>query len=163
MICVDCITPVPLKKLFDKYGMAGNCKYCGHHGPIIESKRLFDYIYERVEENVASKEELSPYELGMLYDCGSDFIPVADINIVLMEWFDLDSEAYVKDLCDAAPPEFRQDDVGETHFYGDDGTLERNIYEDRWRRFVEDIHYKHRYFNVEADQFLDSEIGRAHV
>lgn len=157
MICFDCVTPAPLKKLFDTRGTAGDCKYCGCHGRAMESKQLFDYVYERVAENVARKDDLSHYELGMLYHGGSDFITVSVIDIVLAEWFELDNEPYFADLCDGAPPEFRMDDAGgETHFYDDDGTLEQNIYEDRWRKFVEDVHYKHRYFNAGADQFLDS-------
>ncbi len=157
MICVDCVTPAPLKKLFDTHGTAGDCEYCGRHGHAMESKHLFDYVYERVAENVARKDDLSHYELGLLYHCGSDFIAVSDIDIVLMEWFELGNEPYFSDLCDGVPPEFRVDDAeDETHFYDDDGTLEQNFYEDRWKKFVEDIHYKHRYFNAGADHFLDS-------
>jgi hypothetical protein len=123
----------------------------------MESKQLFDYVYERVAENVAGKDDLSHYELGMLYDCGSDMIAVSDIDIVLMEWFELGEEPYFEDLCNGVPREFRIDDAGdETHFYDDDGTLEQNLYEDRWEAFVDDVHYKHRYFNAAADQFLDS-------
>lgn len=157
MICVDCVTPAPLKKLFDTYGAVGDCKYCGRHGRAMESKQLFSYVYERVAENVAGKDDLSHYELCMLYHGGSDFITVSDIDIVLTEWFELGNEPYSEDLCDGVPPEFRRDDAGnETHFYSDDGTLEQNIYENHWERFVEDVHYKHRYFNTGAGQFLDS-------
>jgi RES domain len=35
-------------------------------------------------------------------------------------------------------------------------TLEQNLYEDRWETFVDDVHFKHRYFNSGADKFLDS-------
>ena len=157
MICFDCVTPAPLKKLFDTYGTVGDCKYCGRHGRAMESKQLFSYVYERVAENVAGKDDLSHYELCMLYHGGSDFITVSDIDIVLTEWFELGNEPYSADLCDGVPPEFRRDDAGnETHFYSDDGTLEQNIYENHWERFVEDVHYKHRYFNAGAGQFLDS-------
>ncbi|BBP82353.1 hypothetical protein PHLH8_19950 [Pseudomonas sp. Pc102] len=157
MICVDCIRPAPLKKLVDTHGAEGECKYCGRLGHAIESKQLFNYVYERVAENVASKDDLSHYELGLLYHCGSDFVAVSTIDIVLAEWFELGNEPYFEDLCGAVPPEFKVDDAGdETHFYSDDGTLEQNIYEDRWKKFIEDVHYKHRYFNVGADQFLHS-------
>ena len=157
MICVDCVTPAQLKKLFDTHGTTGDCKYCGRNGHAMESKQLFDYVYERVSENVAVKDDLSHYELGMLYHCGADLIAISDIDIVLMDWFELGNEPYFADLCEGVPPEFRMDDAGnETHFYGDDGTLEQNIYEARWDEFVEDVHFKHRFFNAGADQFLDS-------
>tara|TARA_R110002072_G_scaffold302947_1_gene490305 strand:+ start:9849 stop:11021 length:1173 start_codon:yes stop_codon:yes gene_type:complete len=118
---------------------------------------LFNYVYERVAENVARKDDLSYYELTMLYQGGSDYITVSTIDVVLVEWFELESEPYFADLCDGVPSEFKVDDDGhETHFYDDGGTLEQNSYEARWKKFVEDIHYKHRYFNVGAGQFLDS-------
>lgn len=157
MICVECVTPASLKKLFDTHGTAGDCRYCGRHRHAMELKQLFNYIYERVDENVAIKDDLSHYELCLLHDYGSDFIAISDIDIVLMEWFGLDNEPYFEELCDGVPTEFRQDDAGNTtHFYSDDGTLEQNIYEGRWKKFVDDVHYKHRYFNTGARQFLDS-------
>lgn len=157
MICFECVTPEPLKKLFDTYGTEGDCKYCGRKGYAIESTQLFNYVYERVAENVASKDDLSHYELCLLYDCGSDFAAVEEIDIVLVEWFDLGNEPYIDDLCAGVPAEFRKDDEGnDTHFYSDDGTLEQNVYEHHWKQFVDDIHYKHRYFNTGADKFLDS-------
>ncbi|WP_410480274.1 RES family NAD+ phosphorylase [Pseudomonas sp. DCA-1] len=157
MICVDCVKPAPLKKLFDSSGAEANCRYCSRHGQVIESQRLFDYVYERVAENVATKDDLSDYELGLLYHCGSDFINVSDIGVVLSEWFDLGEEPYFEDLCGGVPSEFNIDDqANETHFYSDDGTLEQNFYEERWKAFVNDVHYKHRYFNTGAGEFLDS-------
>ena len=87
MICVDCVTPVPLKKLFVTLGAAGDCEYCGRHGQTMDSKQLFAYVYERVSENVAVGDDLSHFELGMLYECGDDSIPIADIDSVLAEWF----------------------------------------------------------------------------
>lgn len=158
MICINCVTPSPIKKFFKMHGaMMSGCKYCGGYGLAITKKQLFDYIFERVSENVATKDDLSCYELSMLYDCGSDFISIADIGIVLSEWFDLGDEPYFYDLCNNVPPRFNFDETGrEIHFYSDNGTLEKNIYEYRWEQFVEDFHYKHRYFNAGASQFLDS-------
>ncbi|MGV8400901.1 RES family NAD+ phosphorylase [Pseudomonas aeruginosa] len=157
MICIDCVSPAPLKKLFEAHGNAGVCKYCQSHGDTLEPKLLFKYIYERVEENVARKDDLSHYELGLLYHCGSDFIAVSDIGIVLSEWFDLGEEPYFEELCAGLPKEFLVDDHGdETHFYGDDGTLEQNIYEACWDKFVDDVRYTHRFFNTGANRFLDS-------
>lgn len=157
MICIDCVTPEPLKRLFDTNGTDGDCKYCGRQGYSIETEQLFSYVYERVAENVAGKDDLSDYELCMLYDCGSDFIAVSEIDIVLMEWFDLGNEPYFDDLCKRVPAEFLKDDEGnETHFYEDNGTLEQNLYEYRWQEFVDDVHYKHRYFNPDANKFLDT-------
>lgn len=157
MICIDCVKPAPLKKLFEMHETEAECTYCARHGQVIQSKRLFDYVYERVAENVAGREDLSNYELGLLYECGSDCIAVADIGVVLSEWFDLGEEPYFDDLYDGVPREFITDDkANQTHFYDDNGTLERNFYEERWKKFIDDVQYKHRYFNTEALKFLDS-------
>lgn len=157
MICIDCVTPASLKRLFEVHGTEANCRYCGRMQHALESDFLFGYVYDRVAENVADKDDLSHYELGLLYDCGSDFIAVADIDIVLSEWFDLGEEPYIDELSDRVPRAFRIDDDGdEAHFYSDDGTLEHNSYEERWGAFVDDVQFKHRYFNSGADKFLDS-------
>ena len=157
MICLDCVAPQPLKKLFGQQDKAGNCKYCGKEGRAIEPQALFDYIYKRVEENVAAEHHLSYYEHGLLYECGADDIAVQTIDIVLMEWFGLEDEPYFDDLYNGVPPEFKVNEAGhETHFYSDDGHLERNVYEEKWARFIHDIRYSHRFFNSNAGKFLDS-------
>lgn len=157
MICVDCVTPAPLKKLFLAHGTSGDCEYCGRHGRTMDAKQLFAYVYDRVSENVAVREDLSDFELNMLYEGGDDSIPIADIDVVLAEWFELGKEPYFNELCAGVPSEFKTDDAGYARdFYGDDGTLELNVYEARWDSFVEGVHYRHRYFNPEATQFLDS-------
>lgn len=157
MICLDCVTPQPLKKLFDQQGKVGSCKYCGKEGRTIESQALFDYIYKRVEENVAAEHHLSNYEHVLIYECGAGDIAVQAIDIVLMEWFGLGEEPYFDDLYSEAPPEFKINESGnEMHFYSDDGHLERNIYEEKWTKFIHDIRYSHRFFNPNAGKFLDS-------
>jgi bacterioferritin-associated ferredoxin len=98
MICVDCVKPASLKKLIDTLGTEADCKYCASQARAIESNQLFAYVYERVAENVASKDDLSQYELGLLYECGSDFVDVQRIDIVLSEWLDLGDEPYFDDL-----------------------------------------------------------------
>lgn len=157
MICIDCVTPQPLKTLVDVHGRTGECKYCRCRGRVMASRQIFEYIHERVAENVAGKDDLTHYELDMLYHGGTDSIAIADIDIVLMEWFELGEEPYFDDLLASVPPEFKVDDAGdETHFYSDDGTLEENIYEARWDKFVDDVRYTHRFFNAGARKFLDS-------
>ncbi|TEP81950.1 RES domain-containing protein [Pseudomonas aeruginosa] len=157
MICIECVTPEPLKKLFDTHGQEGDCNYCQRHGNTIDSRVLFAYIYDRVKENIPRKESLSDYELSMLYGAHVELFPIAEIDIVLMEWLDLGNERYFDDLCDGIPDEFRLDDAGDnTHFYGEDDAMEVNLYEVRWRQFVEGVQYTHRFFNANAREFLDS-------
>ncbi|MFJ2995686.1 RES family NAD+ phosphorylase [Pandoraea sp. NPDC087047] len=157
MICIECVTPAPLKKLFDTHGEEGDCKCCQRHAMTIEPQILFEYIYDRLRENIAQKDDLTEFELGMLYECGSDNIAVADVGVVLSEWLDLGDEKYFDALVSGVPEEFKVDDEGhETHFFGDDGTLEKNAYEVKWEEFVAGVQYTHRFFNAKSRQFLDS-------
>lgn len=157
MICIECVTPEPLKKLFDAYGQEASCKYCQRRGKAIESQFLFEYVYGRVRENIARKDNLSDYELSMLYGARVELFPIAEIDIVLSEWLDLGNEPYFDDLCSGVPDEFNLDDVGDTtHFYGEDEAMEVNLYEGRWNQFVEGVQYTHRFFNSNAGEFLDS-------
>jgi len=157
MICIECVAPEPLKKLFDVHGHEGDCKYCNRRGKAIDSLVLFEYIYDRVRENVAGKEDLSQYELGMLYVARVELFPIAEIDIVLSEWLDLGDEPYFDDLCNGVPAEFTVDDAGDpTHFYGEDNAMEMNLYDSRWEQFIEGLQYMHRFFNGNAKNFLDS-------
>lgn len=157
MICSACVTPLALKDLVNRIGSPDTCSYCNATGIAVESKFLFDYIYERVKENVAAEDDLSSYEHAMIYELGSDEIVVSSYDIVLMEWCKLGDEVYFDDLCNGVPAEFKINSRGqETHFYSDDGLLERNIYEDRWTTFIDDIRHAHRFFNPNAGVFLDA-------
>lgn len=157
MICVDCVTPQPLKRFVLENGHAETCNYCGTANTAVAARLVFDYIFERVRENFAAEDDLSQSEHDMLYEGGADDIPVASIDVVLSEWLNLGDEACFNDLSDAVPPEFNIDSRGnETHFYGDDGLLERNFYEESWQAFIENIRHAHRFFNPTAREFLDS-------
>lgn len=157
MICIDCVKPEPLKKHIALNGQPHPCRYCGKTGTAVAADTLFGYIYDRVRENVADEDGLSQFEYGMIYEGGADDIAVQSIDIVLAEWFDLGDEPYFDDLLAGVPPEFKVNARGhETHFYSDDGLLERNFYEDRWAAFIEDIRHAHRFFNPKARGFLDA-------
>lgn len=157
IICLACVTPPALKELVNRHGLLDVCSYCKNVGQAVETKILFDYIYERVRENVAAEDDLSEFEHASIYEMGSDKIAVNSYDIVLMEWFDLADEVYFDDLCDRVPNDFKINSRGkETHFYNDDGLLERNFYEDRWTKFIDDIRHAHRFFNPNARGFLDA-------
>lgn len=157
MICIDCVKPESLKKHIALNGQTHGCQYCGKTGTAVAPDFLFGYIYDRVRENVADEDGLSQFEHGMIYEVGADDIAVQSIDIVLSEWFDLGEEPYFDDPLNGVPPEFKINARGhETHFYSDDGLLERNFYEDRWSALIEDIRHAHRFFNPKARGFLDA-------
>lgn len=157
MICIDCISPTSLKSLVSPQESSLVCRYCGNHSLGIDSSTLFDHILERVVENTASDEDLSSLELGLIWDCGSDHISLADIEIVLSDWIDLGTEPYFDDLCAHIPQALRINDQGEErYYYGDDGSLKKNFYEDKWLGFTTNIQHSYRFFNTSARGFLDT-------
>lgn len=157
MICSACVTPEPLKKLIQRNGLLLHCQYCDKAGISVEKNFLFDHVLELVDKNIASEEDLSPFELGLIYECGSDHISVQSIDIVLAEWFNLGHEPYFDDLMAYVPQDYLKNEQGfDRHFFSDDGDLERNFYEDRWEKFIADIRHTHRFFNSNAKSFLDS-------
>ncbi len=103
MICIECVTPESLKKLFDAHSQEAECKYCQRRGTAIKAQVLFEYVYARVSENIARKEDLSEYELSMMYGARVELFPIAEIDIVLSEWLDLGNESYFDDLRSGVP------------------------------------------------------------
>lgn len=157
MICSGCVTPEPLKKLIQRDGLLLHCQYCDKAGTAVENNFLFDHILDLVEKNIASEDDLSPFELGLIYECGSDHVAVQPIDIVLAEWFNIGDEPYFDDLMAHVPEKYLKTEQGlDRHFFFDDGDLERNFYENLWEKFVADIRHTHRFFNSNAKDFLDS-------
>ena len=157
MICIDCVTPELLKKHISEHGTNHTCQYCGNVALAVESKSLFDYILERAVENTATEDDLSSYEYAMLFDCGSDDIPSAFLDVVLSEWMDLGMDPYFDDLYEHASTELKTNTRGmDRHYFRDDGLLEWNSYEEKWGKFITGIRHSHRFFNPNAKEFLDS-------
>jgi hypothetical protein len=160
MICIACVTPTQLKRFVHERGTFTRCVYCGEEGTAVEPKVFFDYVLERVDENVATEGDLSSWEETSIYDLGSDDINTATIDVVLSEWFNLGDDPYYGDLMAYLPEAYvKNDRGGDRHFYVDDGQLERNIYEDRWDQFLAGIQHSHRFFNTQAREFLESIFG----
>ncbi len=157
MICSDCVKHPSLKQLVSEKGMVGVCQHCGYARTGSDIDYIFQYIYERVRENVATEDDLSNFEYGMLYEVGSDDISIFTWDIIFEDLFGLEDEVFYDELVDRIPPEFKINSRGrETHFYEDTGLLEVNFYETKWARFIDDIRHEHRFFNQNARGFLDS-------
>lgn len=157
MICSACVTPLPLKKLIDDRGHPRLCRYCNEVGIAVSTQDFFKEIYQLVEENLATRDDLSWFEDVMLFECGSDETNVAGIGEVLAEWFNLGEEPYFDDLYAEVPTEYKNsNNAGRTLFFEDAGRLERNFYEDKWIKFITTISHSHRFFNSNAKEFLDS-------
>ncbi|MCH5652220.1 RES family NAD+ phosphorylase [Pseudomonas syringae] len=157
MICVNCVTPQALKGLVARVGTHQICQYCSDDEIAVEANVLFERILELVVENTATEDDLSQYEYWMLFEGGSDDIPIACLDVVLSEWLELGEEPYFEDLWSYASKELTTNDRGmERHYFGDDGLLERNFFESKWTNFIQGIKHSHRFFNANAREFLDS-------
>ena len=157
MICSGCVKPEQLKQFIHGRGLHQYCHYCETVATVVEKKLLFDHILDLVDKNVATEENLTSYELGLIYECGSDFVAVQSIDIVLSEWFDLGDDPYFDDLmAHVSEPYLKNQQGHERHFFSDDGDLELNLYEAKWEEFIQGIRHAHRFFNPNAKGFLDS-------
>lgn len=157
MICCDCVTPQVLKELIAEHGECVTCKYCGCAKTGVQASFLFDYILDRVAENTATEDDLSQFEYWMIFEGGADDIPVQHLDIVLSEWAELGEEPYFEDLFSHAPKEMLINEREMPRFYfGDEGLLERNFFEDKWINFIDGVRHSHRFFNPKAKEFLDS-------
>ncbi|MFJ3410902.1 RES family NAD+ phosphorylase [Pseudomonas protegens] len=160
MICFDCVTHPTLKDHIRENGEGGVCHYCGTEGTVVDRTLIFQQILDRVAENTATENDLSQYEYWMLFEGGSDDIPIAYLDVVLSEWAELGEELFFDDLYDYAPNYFKTNDREmDRHYFADGGALERNIFEDKWNSFIQDIRHTHRFFNASAGKFLDSVFG----
>lgn len=159
MICIDCVTPMPLKRLISENGKNHTCQHCGNDGVAIEPRFLFDYILERAHENIATVEDLSFYEQAMVFNCGSESISLADADMhgVLAEWMELGDEPYFSELYVYIESDLKAYgiDMNCRYFY-DDGSLENNEYESKWEYFIGHVKHSYRFFNSNAREFLDS-------
>lgn len=157
MICESCVNFKSLKELIASKGKADECKYCYSNTTCLDEPEVFTYIQSRLDEVLTSTEHLSPYEQGMVYECGSDDPHIFPIWEFLGDANEIAREEIIDSLLNYLPKEFYVDDKGnEEHFVFDDGTLEQNDYADKWQAFVEDIHHDRRFFNKSAKEFLDS-------
>ena len=77
MICINCVTPTQLKRFVHDRGTFARCFYCGKEGTAVEPKVFFDYVLERVDENVATEGDLSAWEETSIYNLGADDINTA--------------------------------------------------------------------------------------
>lgn len=156
LVCIDCMSPNALKDLLAAEGTAGQCFFCHGQNLCITTRALYDYLWDRIRENIVFIDKLSDYEQAMIYECGSDDIQIATIDVVLSEWLGLGEDPYIDDAIENLPDDLRQDEYGnQRHFFMDEGNLERNPYDDKWVAFVRGITHVHRFFNSGASAFLD--------
>lgn len=158
MICEECVSLVSLKTLIKEGGNKQSCAYCEKDGICIETDTLFKFVEQQTIEALKPVHELSFYEQGMIFECGSDEIGVFPLWEFIQNILSTEEEQLAEDIDDALQSEFFASQGNhEALFTFDDGTLEDcNDYEDEWKKFIHSIHHERRYFNKSAEVFLDS-------
>jgi len=156
-ICQSCSKNESIRSFIQNNRTKEQCHYCGESGFAAPITTVFDHILCLIDDNFASNDDLTHYEQVMIYDCGSDNIPIYEIDEIISENLNLDSEPYFDDLIKYIPTEYKKDGNGSTrHFFADDGYLENNIYDQLWEKFSLEINHSFRFFNANANKFLDS-------
>lgn len=156
LVCINCTSAKPLKVLVETQGAQGQCSFCQSESLCITTQVLYGFLWERIRENTAFIDDLSSYEQAMIHEYGLDDVQVATIDVVLVEWLELNEDPYIDDALNNLPLDLQRDADGrERRFYFDQGNLERNPYDERWSEFVRDVSHVHRFFNTRALEFLD--------
>jgi hypothetical protein len=156
MICTECVIPIPLKKLIAGQGGFGDCQYCQKPGMCLQDETVLEYIKERILESFRTLEELSHIEQHIFFH-GSDKITPSEFWAIVQDDYTVGTDAFVERAINYLEEDLALDEHGETQIWAlDDGTLARNVYEERWQKFVLDTHHGYRFFNFAAKEFLDS-------
>ncbi|KTD33024.1 RES domain protein [Legionella nautarum] len=152
-ICISCVNPEPLKKYIKNKNKKTNCAYCNAFDFSVKTIQLYNCLEQRFKGLLVEENFLSPYERGMISECGSD-IPVVK---ELWEWigdFNIAMPNITEEFYHWINDRWHNK---ENQLYAlDDGTLEDNEYENKWDRFTEKLFHSQRFFNQDVELFLDS-------
>ncbi len=122
------------------------CSYCGVNDFCVNDIQLYNLLEMRLKECLVVIDDLSDFERGMIYECGSDTPYVQNIW-GWIEGFDIGAEQVVNDF---------YIHIDDTSLYAlNDGTLENNRYEREWVTLTNKIFYHQRFFNENIEKFLD--------
>jgi len=157
MICTNCVNFDSLKSFIKENGADNECSYCGEAGVCAEQEKIFTFIKNQLFEVLTPTDELSDFEQGMIFECGSDDPHVYPVWEFIQDSNEIAEENVTAAFLEWLPSEYTIDSDGNEILYVfDDGTLEYNDFSVKWDLFVKDINHNHRFFNKNAEEFLDS-------
>ncbi|HFQ5440681.1 TPA: RES family NAD+ phosphorylase [Vibrio vulnificus] len=150
-ICEKCIDVVAVREEVKKLNIGENtCFYCGNVALVAHKKDIFSFIEDNFFSSILPISECSSMEQASFWG-GSDELSVKEIWEIIQN-LELGNDKLETDLIDYMSEGLTSSD---NLFVIDDGTLDNNIYEDKWLGFIESISHDQRFFNNEVKIFLD--------
>ena len=158
-VCIDCLKSNPLKSYAVTNGSINKCNYCLGTNSCLDTEEAFRLITDRVKNTIIPLEELNSYFQAMFWE-GADIVDTFDLSSFVTDIIEIENEDFSEELIDYLYSEIgTENDI----FVIDDGTLENNIYDEKWEDFIESSLHSYRFFNDRARSFLDSVFETIHV
>ncbi|MGR5148056.1 RES family NAD+ phosphorylase [Photobacterium alginatilyticum] len=150
-ICKDCVEVGEVKKEVERLNIGQEvCCYCDSKSIVAPKESVFSFIENNFFEAIIPIDECSPQESSSFWG-GSDDLYVKEIWEIIHD-IGLKNEVLESDLSSYLSQKIGVEDK---LFTLNDGTLENNLYQDRWLSFIDSISHGKRFFNFEVSQFLD--------
>lgn len=150
-ICKECVEVGEVQKEVERLNIGQEvCCYCDSKSIVAPKESVFSFIENNFFEAIIPIDECSPQESSSFW-CGSDDLYVKEIWEIIHD-IGLKNEALEGDLSSYLS---QQVDVENNLFTLNNGTLENNLYQDKWLCFIDSISHGKRFFNFEVNQFLD--------
>ena len=150
-ICKKCVEVDEVQKEVEKLNIGLEvCNYCHSKSIVAPKDSIFSFIENNFFEAIISIDECSQRESSSFLG-GSDDLYVKEIWEIIHD-IGLKNETLESDLSTYLSEQL---DVKNKLFTLDDGTLEDNLYQNKWLKFIDSISHGKRFFNFEVSHFLD--------
>jgi hypothetical protein len=150
---VKCVYHRSFKEFVTSNGLSASCDYCKNQDICVKDEVFEQFLLAKSAEILVTTDELSAYEHGMIFECGSDEPPVHELFDFFESYLNSVNASFVEKFVERLPDE--QDKNGHSILYVlNDGNLdELNDFENRWYAFNQSIRHGKRFFNKSAFTF----------
>lgn len=150
-ICKECVEVDEVQKEVERLSIGLElCNYCNFKNVVAPKESVFSFIENNFFEAIISIDECSPQESSSFWG-GSNDLYVKEIWEIIHD-LGLKNEMLESDLSNYLSGQL---DVEDKLFTLNDGTLDDNLYQNKWLSFIDSISHGKRFFNFEVSQFLD--------
>jgi hypothetical protein len=150
---VNCVYHRSFKEFVASNGQRATCDYCDNQDICVKDAVLEQFLLVKTEEILVTTDELSSYEQGMIFECGSGDPPVHELFDFFESYLNSVNASFVEKFVERLLVE--KDKNGHSILYVlNDGNLdELNDFENRWYAFNQSIRHGKRFFNKSAFAF----------
>jgi hypothetical protein len=150
-ICKECVEVDEVQKEVERLSIGLElCNYCNSKSAVAPKDSIFSFIENNFFEAIISIDECSQRESSSFWG-GSDDLYVKEICDIIHD-IGLKNDMLENDLSNYLSEQL---DVEDKLFTLNDGTLEDNLYQNKWLNFIDSISHGKRFFNFEVSLFLD--------